>query len=109
MPPPDVPVASMPAVPAPVASALPRGPVAVALDKGKALVDRVEATSGAVVRGTRRSGLATAGTPWPRPAEAAVRLYSADAARRSFPISSARPCAASMASKSAAGSAGANR
>ena len=35
MPPPDVPVASMPAVPA--------------------LVDRVEATSGAVVKGTRRA------------------------------------------------------
>lgn len=78
MPEAPLPEASMPVAPAPVASALPdgpvpplplldpvggepipmppqRGPVDLAVDSGKALVKGVEATSGAVVKGTRRA------------------------------------------------------
>lgn len=73
-----LPEASVPVVPAPMASAQPdgpvpplplldpvggepipmapqRGPVDLAVDSGKALVKGVEATSGAVVKGTRRA------------------------------------------------------
>ena len=78
MPEAPLPEASVPVAPAPVAPALPdgpvpplplldpvggepipmapqRGPVDLAVDSGKALVKGVEATSGAVVKGTRRA------------------------------------------------------